>query len=284
MHKLIFFILLLVTSTAKAQLQADSLLIEGHQRSFHFLKPASAGASLVFVLHGSGGNGLGMRSRTALLEAQAQTENILLVYPNGYKRFWNECRKTANSEANHLNINENAFFEQMIQYFITKNSINPQKIYAVGTSGGGHMAYKLGLTMPQSFKAIVAIIANLPTAENLDCTSQNRALPVLIVNGTEDTTNPYMGGEVVSNNISLGMVRSTEATFAYWAGLAGYKHPAKITHLPNTNPADGKTIIQYRHKKRRKPEVMLLKVVGGKHDYPGDIDVHLTAWQFFKRQ
>lgn len=28
----------------------------------------------------------------------------------------------------------------------------------------------------------------------------------------------------------------------------------------------------------------LLKVVGGKHDYPGDLDVYLYAWEFFKSQ
>jgi polyhydroxybutyrate depolymerase len=26
----------------------------------------------------------------------------------------------------------------------------------------------------------------------------------------------------------------------------------------------------------------LLKVIGGKHDYPGDINVHRYAWEFFK--
>jgi ATP-dependent HslUV protease subunit HslV len=29
-------------------------------------------------------------------------------------------------------------------------------------------------------------------------------------------------------------------------------------------------------------KVILLKVVGGKHDYPNDIDVHVYAWEFFK--
>ena len=31
-----------------------------------------------------------------------------------------------------------------------------------------------------------------------------------------------------------------------------------------------------------KKEVVLLKVIGGKHDYPGDINVHRYAWEFFK--
>jgi polyhydroxybutyrate depolymerase len=172
----------------------------------------------------------------------------------------------------------------MIDYFKQKNGINDKHVFAVGTSGGGHMAYKLALTMPERFAAITALIANLPDTNNIDCVEKRVAMPVLIVNGTEDKVNPYMGGEVIiGNNISLGFVRSTDRTFAYWSTLAGYKKQAKKELLLDNDPKDGKTIEQYTYKKRRKPEVTLLKVIGGKHDYPNDIDVHLEAWAFFKR-
>lgn len=82
----------------------------------------------------------------------------------------------------------------------------------------------------------------------------------------------------------MGMVRSTESSFRYWAKLAGYQgEPVKAT-LPDTDPEDEKTIERYTFKEKGKPEVVLLKVIGGRHDYPGDIDVHVEAWQFFKRQ
>ena len=173
----------------------------------------------------------------------------------------------------------------MIDYFKQKQGINEKNIFAVGTSGGGHMAYKLALTMPEKFRAVTAIIANLPDTNNLDCPERRVPLPVMIVNGTDDKINPYQGGEVVlGNNISLGLVRSTDRTFQYWSSLAGYKKPPKKQLLPDIDPTDGKTIERYTYKKRKKPEVTLLKVIGGKHDYPNDIDVHLEAWAFFKRQ
>ena len=267
----------------KAQIVDDSLLIEGHHRSFHFLKSAKPNASLVFVMHGSGGNGTQMRARAKSLEGIAPTENILLVYPDGYKKYWNECRKTANSAANLENINENAFFESMITYFKERYQINEKQVFAVGTSGGGHMAYKLALTMPERFRAITALIANLPDTNNIDCAEKKIALPVMIVNGTADKVNPYEGGEVITNNISLGFVRSTDRTFAYWSSLAGYKGKPQMQNLPDTDPKDGKTIEKYTFKKKRKPEITLLKVNNGMHDYPNDIDVHLEAWEFFKR-
>jgi polyhydroxybutyrate depolymerase len=275
-----FFVASFIT---KAQIAGDSLLIEGHRRSFHFLKSPKTKASLVFVLHGSGGNGIQMRARANSLEGIALTENILLVYPDGYKKYWNECRKTANSAANLENINENAFFEAMIGYFKERYQINEKQVFAVGTSGGGHMAYKLAMTMPERFRAITALIANLPDTNNIDCEEKRRAIPVMIVNGTADKTNPYEGGEVITNNISLGLVRSTDRTFAYWSSMAGYKGKPQMQNLPDTDPKDGKTIEKYTFKTKRKPEVTLLKVINGKHDYPNDIDVHLEAWEFFKR-
>jgi polyhydroxybutyrate depolymerase len=277
--------LLLISIIAQAQIINDSLLIEGNYRTFHFLKPSSTNASLIFVMHGSGGNGLQNRTGAKKLEEIAPQENILLVYPDGYKKFWNECRKTANSAANLENINENDFFGSMLTYFKEKYQIDEKKVFAIGTSGGGHMVYKLALTMPEKFRAFTAFIANLPDTNNLDCGERKMAVPIMIVNGTADKTNPYNGGEVIiGNNISLGYVRSTDRTFQYWSSLAGYKGSPKMVTLPDTDPKDGKTIEKYTFKKRKKPEVTLLKVIGGKHDYPNDIDVYLEAWAFFKRQ
>ncbi|QHV98441.1 alpha/beta hydrolase family esterase [Spirosoma endbachense] len=272
------------SSFAQKPLLTDSILVEGHYRTFHFLKPPKPNATLIFVLHGSGGDGLGIRKGASKLEEKSDTENLLLVYPDGYKRYWNECRKTANSAANLENINENSFFGEMITYFDTKYKINVKQIFAIGTSGGGHMAYKLALTMPEKFRAISALIANLPDTNNLDCPEKRVPIPVMIVNGTDDKVNPYNGGEVITGTISLGLVRSTDRTFSYWASLAGYQNKPVKELLPDTDPADGKTIERYTYKLRGKPEITLLKVLGGKHDYPNDINVYLESWNFFKRQ
>ncbi|RRB01113.1 alpha/beta hydrolase family esterase [Larkinella rosea] len=282
----LFTILLFVLSirTAQCQLVSDSLWIDGHYRTFHFLKPAKPMATLIFALHGSGGNGQGVRNGAKKLEEVAPAENLLLVYPDGYKRYWNECRKTAQSAANIENINENAFFGGMIDYFSDKYKIDTRRVFAVGTSGGGHMAYKLALTMPERFRAITALIANLPDTNNFDCVEKRMAVPVMIVNGTADQTNPYEGGEVKTNGISLGLVRSTDRTFQYWSELAGYRRKPQKELLPDTDPNDGKTIERYTYKEKGKPEVTLLKVLNGKHDYPNDINVYLEALAFFRRQ
>jgi polyhydroxybutyrate depolymerase len=46
----------------------------------------------------------------------------------------------------------------MIDYFSTNYKISSDKVFAVGTSGGGHMSYKLAMTMPKKIRAITAIM------------------------------------------------------------------------------------------------------------------------------
>ena len=81
----------------------------------------------------------------ANLQAIAEKEHLLLVYRDGYKQYWNECRKEATSEANKEDINEQAFFSALLQYFSQNCRVNDQRFFAISLSGGGHMAYKLVL-------------------------------------------------------------------------------------------------------------------------------------------
>lgn len=282
---LLFLSLTLVALATDAQVISDSVLVEGNYRTFHFQSPTvKSGGSLVFVLHGSGGHGTGMMKSTAKMEAQATSVNTLIVYPDGYKRYWNECRKAASSLANKEDVNEAAFFDGMIAYFKKKYWIDEKKVFAVGTSGGGHMCYKLAITMPGKFAAVTAIIANLPDTDNMDCVETKVAIPVMIINGTADPLNRYEGGMMQAGDFIMGNVRSTDRTFKYWADLAGYQAAPEKETIPDNDPSDGKTIERYTYKQKGKPEIVLLKVIGGKHDYPGDIDVHVEALEFFRRQ
>jgi polyhydroxybutyrate depolymerase len=66
--------------------------------------------------------------------------------------------------------------------------------------------------------------------------------------------------------------------------LARYEGQPTKESLPDVDPNDGKTVERYTYQKRGQPEIVLLKVIGGKHDYPNDLDVHVEALRFFMRQ
>lgn len=286
--KLGFFLILvaLFSLQASAQLRSDSVLVAGHQRVFHFYQPKTTAkkSQLIFILHGSGGDGAGMMKPAANLQAIAEGENILLVYPDGYKRYWNECRKEATSDANKEDINEQAFFEAMLQYFIKNYGVDNKGFFAIGLSGGGHMAYKLAITLPERCRAISAVVANLPDTTNLDCAETKKPVAVLISNGTADQLNPYNGGKMIMSGASWGEVRSTERSFQYWATLAGYKGQPLVQEVADRDTANKQTITRYTFQQAGRPEVTLLKVNGGEHAFPQDLDIFLESWAFFQRE
>jgi polyhydroxybutyrate depolymerase len=241
-------------------------------------------SELVFILHGSGGDGKGMMQPAKNLQAIAEKENLLLVYPDGYKRFWNECRKNATSEANKVDINEESFFSAMLDYFGKNYNANSKRFFVIGLSGGGHMAYKLAITMPDRCKAISAIVANLPDTNNLDCIEAGKPVAVMISNGTVDDLNPYNGGEMIMSGASWGYVRSTNRSFHYWADLAGYKGKPSVQVMARADTTIKQTVIRNTYRKKRKPEVTLFRVEGGGHAFPKTFDVFLESWKFFQRE
>jgi polyhydroxybutyrate depolymerase len=269
-----------------AQPVVDSILIDKHYRVFHYNKPSGkmGNSSLMFAIHGSGGNAGSFMKNGERLEKSAVNDNLIVVYPQGYKSFWNECRKNSSAEANKIDIDEQAFFQGMINYFDKNYGINKKQVFASGFSGGGQMAYKMGITMPETFKAFCAMVANMPTAENMDCHESKKPIAAMIINGTADSVNPYEGGEMKSAGITLGNVQSTDQSFQYWAGLAGYNGSPQKQVLPDPDTSNDITIEKYTFKKKNKPEVTLLKVNNGKHEFQSDMDFFTAAWDFFKRQ
>jgi len=286
LKKLLLTLTVFSCFVAKAQVVKDSLLIDNHYRVFYFNKPepSNTGSSLIFAMHGSGGRPEDILERTKNLQTRAASENFILVCPGGYKKYWNECRKASTADANVENINEEAFFTAMIDYFKKGYKINDKHVFATGFSGGGHMTYKLGLTMPGKFRAISAIVANLPTPDNMDCSPVGVPIATMIINGTADSVNPYEGGDVNIPNVKLGKVRATEQSFRYWATLDGYKGEPVKSMMPDADTSNNITVEKYTFKRKNAPEVTLLKVINGQHQFLTDIDVFGESWAFFKRQ
>ena len=205
-------------------LQSNSITIEGIERTFDFYVPKNlAGVpSLIFLLHGSDGSSQLMRYLTNY-EFEKQSEhrnNFIVVYPQGFEKYWNDCRKSASYIANTSNINEIEFFKKMIEFFSENYKIDKNKVFSVGYSNGGQMCYKLALEIPELIKGIGVYSANLPVQANNDCNSGDLPVSTIIINGTSDPINPFEGGLVVlEGDSSRGRVLSSINTFNYFKSL-----------------------------------------------------------------
>jgi polyhydroxybutyrate depolymerase len=273
----LIFIINIISIRTYAQVTDDSMLIQGVYRTFHYTQPAGSTKNYhpVFVLHGSGLSGkIMMKFATSLIKA-ADTEKVFPVFPDSYKA-WNNGRRAPSAG----DMKEEAFFDSMLVYFNRHFQTRKDRAFAIGISAGGVMAYKLAMTMPEKFKAISTIVANLP--DTIYCEQKRKPVAVMITNGTKDRINPYEGGEMILNGKVAGYAKSTEYTFRYWAEINGYKGDPVKTELPITD-STRQRITKHSFKKKRKPEVTLLQVHDMGHDNPKAVDIFLESIAFFKR-
>lgn len=277
-----------------AVLQSDTIQVGALNRSYSFYVPQNlpANAPLVFVLHGSMQTAQEIRVSTGYgFERLADENGFVVVYPNGYGRHWNDCRKEASYSARAKSVDDKSFFLALIKHFYSNSGIDRTRVFAMGYSNGGHMAYRLAYELPDHVAAIAAVAANLPADENCDCERSGKPIAVMILNGTADPINPYNGGHVTLFGFgNRGKVISAHASAEYFAQLDGQSNMPDISRVKSVEKADWHDA--------GKPEVLLETVHGGGHVVPQssyraplylgktthDIDGPREIWDFFARQ
>ena len=282
------------------ELLDGSLSVGGLERHFRWYRPAKPAASppIVFVLHGSMGDGRAARRSTYYeFDRLADRHGFLAVYPDGFEGYWNDCRAAATYSANTKNIDDVGFFGAMIDFFVAEQHANPDRVYATGISNGGQLAYRLALELPDRIAAVAPVAASLPDDSNFDCVKSGRPIAILVLNGTKDPINPYEGGKVALYGIwgSRGTVLSTDATIAYFAQLADHHGPPRVVEYPDVATHDHSRAELQIWNDGPGPEVVLLKVEGGGHTFPhpfhrfprfigatnADLDAAAEIWRFF---
>jgi len=126
----------------------------------------------------------------------ADQHGFVVLYPDGYRRNWNDCRKHATFPAKLQNIDDMSFIRTLIARVMAEQGVDEKSVYVFGYSNGGHMAFRLAMEAPDEVAAIAAVAASLPTPDASSCPQQGRTSRIMLINGTEDPINPYQGGVV----------------------------------------------------------------------------------------
>ena len=265
-------------------------------RTYWYYAPANLprNAPLLFALHPDNRGAEDMRGITVFeFESLADQNGFIVVYPQGYPKSWNACTKLKSSPAQTGNTDDVGFVRALIAKFHTAYGTNLSRVFVMGYSSGGDLAYRLALEIPDEITAIAAVAANLPTEDNNGCRASGKPIPVLIMNGTSDGINPYNGGAT-----SMGMVRSAQASAEYFAKANGQTTPPKTTRLPHQDPADPTSADRTVWNDAGKPEVVLYTINEGGHTVPQpkvvfpsnlgrtnkDLNGLVEIWEFFARQ
>jgi polyhydroxybutyrate depolymerase len=172
---------------------------------------------LVLLLHGIGTSSDRMESIVGL-QPVAEERGFLYVHPEGTRDaagdpFWNATDGCCN--AYDAPVDDSAYLEAVIEKVKAAYTVDPGRIYIVGVSNGGFMAYRMACDHADTIAAIVSVSG----ATFLD---QSRCRPsqpvsVLQVHGTADQIVPYDGGELIPGH----PFPAAATTVADWAAYNG---------------------------------------------------------------
>ena len=241
------------------QVEIDS---NGDDRSFLINLPSDTNdpVPLVFILHGLGETGAlwyGVASYIAsqgIVTVRPESGTFLNNSGTGYVKLWNAILDSTRYD-------DVRFISDIIDYMLMNYEfIDYNKIYVLGYSNGGYMAYRLACDLSYRITAFSSIAGNMFLDDEFDCTDQSRDIPIFHVHGTEDPINSYYPGgngvDIIDDQY-LTIVESIE----FWSNYHQYDILEVDTILSNvsvrytyTNDA---VTSSFEH----------IKVIDGGHEY-----------------
>ncbi|MCB9555011.1 MAG: prolyl oligopeptidase family serine peptidase [Deltaproteobacteria bacterium] len=170
---------------------------------------------LVFVLHGFSANGFAQETYLRYRELP-RSQPLILVSPDGTlndlgARFWNASAACC---AYGKDVDDAGYLVGLLDEISRYYAVDKTRVYVVGHSNGGFMAYRLACQHADKFTAIVSL-AGGTFFEKQDC-SPARPVSVLQVHGTLDSTVKYQGGQLILGALETRYPGALN-TVALWA-------------------------------------------------------------------
>lgn len=290
----------------------NTIIVDDVARSYDYYIPDDLGDTfcpLVFLLHGGGSNTddltgeSGYKAPYKVWMDISDTEKFIVVYPEGTinpsgELGWNDCRADATTNPT---VNDVAFIEALIDQFSSDCNIDLARIYATGTSNGGHMSLRLALELADKIAAVAPVVAAMPAMNG--CSAPNDPISVLFMNGTHDPILPSGGGEVAPGIGGRGTVLSTQESIDFWTDINQTDSIAAIVDFPDINTEDTTSVRSMTYSNGIDgTQVVWYEVSNGGHVEPSireqyapvvelylgkqnhDIEMAREIWRFFKNK
>ncbi|MEO6094839.1 MAG: PHB depolymerase family esterase [Fibrobacteria bacterium] len=244
-------------SLGSAQIQTLNLQVAGANRSTILYVPAGSLSkpALVFLLHGLGGNGPGMRSLTQM-DKVADREKFIVAYPNAVDGTWDYAGAK----------NDFAFLKAIIDTTVARYQVDRNRVYVSGFSQGGGMTFFAGFTYPDIYAAIAPV-----SSVGTGAPTPKRPIPILLTFGTKDL---YPPATFMVSVAGWNKFDSCDAT------------PNVIRPYPATNTNSAVTRLTFGNCAQG-TEIVVDSVKDGGHEWPNNTATKVNnseeVWAFFKK-
>jgi polyhydroxybutyrate depolymerase len=182
---------------------------------------------LVVLLHGFTASSV-VQEAYFKLTSESDRRGFLYARPVGTedrqgRRFWNAT--DACCDFNRAAPDDSAYLKQLIDAVKGSYAVDASRVYIVGHSNGGFMAYRMACEHASDITAVVSL-AGAATAQPSQCRPA-RAVSVLQIHGTDDATIRYGGGSIAGRRYP-----SVATTLATWRRLDGCSNRADTSARP----------------------------------------------------
>jgi len=242
----------------------SSIGVEGRSATIHLPAGRHGPLPLVLALHGIGANGHRLELDSGF-DAVADRQGAVAVYPDALKGQWNQAPAVMGSVPDDV-----GFLVQLVGRLVAAGCGDPQRVYAIGLSNGGGMAYRLACDAGGRVAAIALVSADYLGSDRC---SRSRPVPAIAFHGTADTTVPMSG-------VTYGT--SVHPPVVSWATGWAVRNGCTVT--PVRSAVGGAQVLRWQEC-HQGASVMLYEVTGGTHEwFKAPIDANSLSWQFFAGQ
>lgn len=254
---LVATVLLGWTSLGYAQSQTLNLTVAGANRTAALYVPSGALSkpALVFVLHGLGGDGPGMRSSTQM-DKVADREKFIVAYPSAVGGTWDYATTK----------NDHTLLKAIIDTTVARYQVDRNRVYVSGFSQGGGMTVYAGFADPDVYAAIAPV-----SSVGSGAPTPKRPIPIHLTFGTKDLYTPATFMASVTGWIKFDSCAA---------------NPNLIRPYPASNPNSVVTHLTYGNCAQG-TEIAVDSVKDGGHEWPNNTSTKVNTseevWAFFKR-
>lgn len=194
---------------------------------------------LVILLHGYSGSGR-IIDDYFKMSAVAEQKTFLLAVPDGTKdsankQFWNANDACCNFDRK--NVDDVAYLRSVIADMKARFTVDPKRVFIVGHSNGGFMAYRLACEMSSDIAAIVSL-----AGATMQCAPEN-PVAVLEVHGDDDGVVFINGGKLAAATVRYPAAKDTVAEWAANNGCDATLSPTGQTRDLDGTLAGAETLV-----------------------------------------
>jgi polyhydroxybutyrate depolymerase len=268
------------------------LRVSGVRRSYYVHVPAGVYGTtplpVVVALHGAFGTAREFE-RESGFSLLGDQEKFLVVYPQGIGlgdlfRHWNSghcCGK-----ARRMNLDDVGFVLATVDDVARRNPVDRARLYVVGFSNGGMLAYRIAAEHPEAVAAVAVVsgtIGGIPAANQPEWSvAPKQPVPVIALHGRADTHVPYDGGRAAQSRGTSSAI-SVSRSIGVWVRADGCNPEPQVESM-----GGGRVERQSWSGCRDDMEVVLYSIDGWGHEWPkenllGGFEASATIWRFFER-